>query len=135
VAAALLVGAWRLAQRPEGDRRSFAAAMGALVVAAPIVWSHYLVYFVVPLALAFPRLDRRWLCLAALWLIGPDGSISMRLAHVDGRIVPTAASVGSNSYVTLLGYLLVTAVVVLFTVRTRAREEGVGVALAAGVPA
>ena len=59
----------------------------------------------------------------------------MRLAHVDGRIVPTAASVGSNSYVTLLGYLLVTAVVVLLTVRTRAREEGVGVALAAGVPA
>ena len=43
---------------------------------------------------------------------GPDDSIRMRLAHVDGRVVPTATSVGSNSYVVLLGYLLVTAVVV-----------------------
>jgi hypothetical protein len=124
VAAALLAGAWRLAQRPDGDRRSFAAAMGALVVAAPIVWSHYLMYFLVPLALAVPRLDRRWLCLAALWLIGPDGSISMRLVHVDGRVVPTAASVGSNSYLTMLGYLLVTAAAVFLTVRGRDPQEG-----------
>jgi hypothetical protein len=126
VAVVLLAGAWLLAQRREGDRRSFAAAMGALVVAAPIVWSHYLMYFLVPLALAFPRLDRRWLCLAALWLIGPDGSISMRLVHVDGRVVPTAASVGSNSYGMLLGYLLVTAAVVVLTVRGREHGEGVG---------
>jgi alpha-1,2-mannosyltransferase len=126
VAAVLLAGAWRLARRCEGDRRSFAAAMGALVVAAPIVWSHYLMYFLVPLALAFPRLDRRWLCLAALWLIGPDGSISMRLVHIDGRVVPTAESVGSNSYGVLLGYLLVTAAVVLLTMRGRDGEEGIG---------
>lgn len=119
VAGALLAGAWPLAQRADGDRRSFAAAVGALVVAAPIVWSHYLMYFLVPLALAFPRLDRRWLALAALWLFGPDDSIRMRLVHVDGRVVPTAASVGSNSYGILLGYLLVTAVVVLLTVRER----------------
>lgn len=117
VAGALLIGAWRLATRPDGDRRSFAAAMGALVVAAPIVWSHYLIYFLVPLAIAFPRLDRRWFCLGALWLLGPDGSITMRLAHVDGRVIPTASSVGSNNYGVLLGYLLVTAVVVLLTVR------------------
>ncbi len=61
VAGALLIGAWQLARRSDGDRRSFAAAMGALVVAAPIVWSHYLIYFLVPLAIAFPRLDKRWL--------------------------------------------------------------------------
>ena len=119
VAGALLACAWQLAQRADGDRRSFAAAVGALVVAAPIVWSHYLMYFLVPLALAFPRLDRRWLALAALWLFGPDDSIRMRLVHVDGRVVPTATSVGSNGYGMLLGYLLVTAVVVFLTVRER----------------
>jgi hypothetical protein len=119
VAGALLIGAWQLASRPDGDRRSFAAAMGALVVAAPIVWSHYLIYLIVPLAIAFPRLDRRWLCLGALWLLGPDGSITMRLAHVDGRVIPTASSVSTNSYVLLLGYLLVTALVVALTVRAR----------------
>jgi Glycosyltransferase family 87 len=119
VAGALLVAGWRLAGRSEGDRRSFAAAMGALVVAAPIVWSHYLMYFLVPLVLVAPRLDKRWLCLAALWVFGPDDSIRMHLAHVDGRVIPTATSVGSNSYWMLLGYLLVTAAVVLVTAGTR----------------
>lgn len=119
IALALLLYAWHLAHRAEGDRRSFAAAMGALVVAAPVVWSHYLMYFIVPLALAAPRLERRWLCLAALWVLGPDDSLSMRLVNVDGRIVPTAASVGSNSYPVLLGYLALTAVVVAVTVLGR----------------
>ena len=119
VAGALLVVAWRLAQRPDADRRSFAAAMGALVVAAPVVWSHYLMYFIVPLALAAPRLEKRWLCLAALWLLGPDASVSMRLVDVDDRVVPTATFVGSNSYGMLLGYLLVTAAVVLVSVYPR----------------
>jgi hypothetical protein len=132
VAGARLIGAWQLARRADGDRRSFAAAMGALVVAAPIVWSHYLIYFLVPLAIAFPRLDRRWLCLAALWLVGPDGSITMRLAHVDGRVIPTATSVGSNSYGLLLGYLLVTAAVVLLTVR--ARDGGAPARAVARIP-
>jgi hypothetical protein len=43
----------------------------------------------------------------------------MRLAHVDGRVIPTASSVSTNSYVLLLGYLLVTALVVALTVRAR----------------
>jgi hypothetical protein len=118
-AGALLVCSWRLAQRADGDRRSFAAAMGALVVAAPIVWSHYLIYFLVPLVLVAPRLERRWLVLAALWLLGPDDSLRMRLVHVDGRVVPTATEVGSNSYLILIGYLLITAAAVLVTVRPR----------------
>jgi hypothetical protein len=119
-AGALLVCAWQLAQRADGDRRSFAAAMGALVVAAPIVWSHYLIYFLVPLVLVAPRLERRWLVLAALWLLGPDDSLRMRLVHVDGRVIPTATEVGSNSYLILVGYLLITAAAVLVTVRPRA---------------
>ena len=94
--------------------------MGALVVAAPIVWSHYLIYFLVPLAIAFPRLDRRWLC--------PGGAVAARARRVDHACIsPTSTarssrpppSVGSNSYGVLLGYLLVTAVVVLLTVRAR----------------
>jgi hypothetical protein len=38
--------------------------------------------------------------------------------------VPTAASVGSNSYLTMLGYLLVTAAAVFLTVRGRDPQEG-----------
>jgi hypothetical protein len=96
-AGALLVCSWRLAQRADGDRRSF----------------------LVPLVLVAPRLERRWLVLAALWLLGPDDSLRMRLVHVDGRVVPTATEVGSNSYLILIGYLLITAAAVLVTVRPR----------------
>jgi hypothetical protein len=119
VAAALLALAWRLARSSDGDRRAFAAAVGAIVVAAPVVWSHYLVYLIVPLALAAPRLGWRWLPLALPWVFGHDTSITMYLQHIGDRIVPTASFVGSNSYPVLIEWLLATAAIVFFTVRDR----------------
>jgi arabinofuranan 3-O-arabinosyltransferase len=123
VAGALLACAWRLSRRLEGDRRSFAAAMGAVFVAAPVVWSHYLVYLIVPLALAAPRLEWRWMLLALPWAFGQETSITIYLAHTGGRVVPTASSVGTDTYAVLLEYLLVTVAIVFASMRVRGRRR------------
>jgi alpha-1,2-mannosyltransferase len=72
--ASLLVLAWRAARTPgtDGDRRSFTLALAAALVLTPILWLHYLVVLVVPIALVRPRFSALWLApLAALvpsWL-------------------------------------------------------------------
>ncbi len=63
--AALLVLAWRVARAPallagERDRRSLTLALAAGLVLTPILWLHYLVLLVVPIALARPRLSALW---------------------------------------------------------------------------
>ena len=60
-AALLLFVAWRIAQAPGGDRRSFSLAVIATLVASPIVWPHYLALLIVPIALLSPRLSPVWL--------------------------------------------------------------------------
>lgn len=64
-AAALLVLAWRSARedsagREERDRRSLILVLAAGLVLTPILWLHYLVLLVVPVALARPRLSALW---------------------------------------------------------------------------
>jgi alpha-1,2-mannosyltransferase len=67
LAVALLVLAWRVATDPtEGDRRALTLALAAGVVATPILWLHYLVLLVVPIALARPRLSGLWFAPLAL---------------------------------------------------------------------
>jgi hypothetical protein len=57
-----------LAGRRDGDRRAFAAAVAASLVLSPIVWMHYLVVLVVPIALSSRRLSAAWLLPAlAFW--------------------------------------------------------------------
>ena len=65
---ALLVLAWRIARNDEasGDRRSLTLAIAAGLVATPILWLHYLVLLVVPIALARPRLSAIWFAPLAL---------------------------------------------------------------------
>jgi hypothetical protein len=61
-AAGLLVLAWRAARDgADGDRRSLTLALAAGFVLTPILWLHYLVLLVVPIALARPRLSGLWL--------------------------------------------------------------------------
>jgi alpha-1,2-mannosyltransferase len=68
LAAVLLVVAWRVASvdRVEGDRRALTLTLAAGVVATPILWLHYLVLLVVPIALARPRLSALWFAPLAL---------------------------------------------------------------------
>jgi hypothetical protein len=58
---ALLFAAWRIAGGPDGDRRSFALVIIAALTSTPIVWDHYMVLLLVPVALMSPRLSRLWL--------------------------------------------------------------------------
>jgi alpha-1,2-mannosyltransferase len=68
LAAVLLVVAWRVASvdRVEGDRRALTLTLAAGVVATPILWLHYLVLLVVPIALVRPRLSALWFAPLAL---------------------------------------------------------------------
>ena len=59
----------------ERDRVSLTAAIGAALVLTPILWIHYLVLLVVPLALARPRLSPLWLVPlipSAVKVVGPS---------------------------------------------------------------
>lgn len=69
--AALLVLARRAARvvgsdADERDRRSLTLVLAAGLVLTPILWLHYLVLLVVPIALARPRLSALWLAPLAL---------------------------------------------------------------------
>ena len=57
------------ARGQDGDRRSFVVALVAGLLASPIVWLHYLVLLVVPLALYRPRLSAAWFIPLAYWFL------------------------------------------------------------------
>jgi hypothetical protein len=61
------VAALVVARRVDGDRRSFTLAVVACLLLSPIVWSHYFVLLLAPLALAVPRYSVIWLAPATLW--------------------------------------------------------------------
>jgi alpha-1,2-mannosyltransferase len=66
LAAIAAVGAVVLLRR-RGDAATFAAAVAASLIATPILWMHYLVLLLVPIAIARPRLAPLWLLPLALW--------------------------------------------------------------------
>jgi hypothetical protein len=53
--------------RRRGDEVTFGAAVVAALIATPILWNHYLVLLLAPIALARPRLAPLWLLPLALW--------------------------------------------------------------------
>lgn len=63
---ALVVACVVFARRGD-DLRSFTAAIGATLALSPIVWLHYLVVLLVPLAIARPRFSAIWLLPVLLW--------------------------------------------------------------------
>ena len=69
---ALSVGAviavWLAARGSGGDRRSFAVAAVASLIASPLIWIHYLLLLFVPIALYRPRLSGLWFLPMLLWL-------------------------------------------------------------------
>jgi len=92
---ALLALAWRAARSgPDGDRRSFTLVLAAALVLTPILWLHYLVVLVVPIALARPRLSALWFVpLAALipsWLDWYGGWANGDLPALLSTVLVTA---------------------------------------------
>jgi hypothetical protein len=67
--AVLLVVAVVLAARgADGDRRALAVAVLGSLLVTPIVWLHYFLLLLVPIALYRPRLSALWFAPAILWL-------------------------------------------------------------------
>lgn len=64
---ALLVGCVVYARRGD-DQRSFTCAVAATLALSPIVWLHYLVVLLVPVAVARPRFSALWLLPVLLWV-------------------------------------------------------------------
>jgi alpha-1,2-mannosyltransferase len=73
---ALLVACVLFARRSD-DARSFTCAIAATLVLSPIVWLHYLVVLLVPMAIFRPRFSALWLLPILLW-------ISPRPGYADG---------------------------------------------------
>lgn len=69
---ALLAGVVHFGRR--GDEvRAFTCAMVAVLAFAPVVWLHYLVLLVVPIAISRPRFSAIWLLPIVLWVCPRDG--------------------------------------------------------------
>jgi hypothetical protein len=72
VGGGLLVACVVLARRGD-DTRSFTCAIAATLALSPIVWLHYLVALLVPLAIARPRFTWLWLLPVVLWVSPKPG--------------------------------------------------------------
>jgi hypothetical protein len=73
VGVALLAGCLLVARRGD-DLASFTLALAAALVLSPIVWLHYFVVLLVPLAVARPRFSTLWLLPLLLWLTPLNGN-------------------------------------------------------------
>ena len=58
----------RACARREDEERSFTCAVAATLALSPIVWLHYLVVLLVPLAILRPRFSLLWLLPVLLWV-------------------------------------------------------------------
>jgi alpha-1,2-mannosyltransferase len=58
------------------DRQAIVLAVGLMLVASPLLWVHYFVLLLVPLALARPRFSAAWLVPVAMWLLPPSPAVA-----------------------------------------------------------
>ena len=76
-----------LAQRVEGDRRSFAIALVAALVITPVVEEKYLAVLLIPLAIARPTFGPSWRLVRWAWIFAlvPRGDYPVIEDH--GRLL------------------------------------------------
>ena len=76
----LLVGSLVRGRRGD-DRGAFCLALAAAVAMTPILWLHYLLLLIVPLAIARPRFTPLWLLPIVLWVglepMHPEGPMTL----------------------------------------------------------
>jgi alpha-1,2-mannosyltransferase len=100
VAIALVLLVVVTARSRDGDRRAFALAVLGSLLVSPIVWMHYLVLLLVPIALASPTLTPLWFLPLATWILdnGPSDGVLWRivvaLAIVAGCLAVTVSRIG-----------------------------------------
>jgi hypothetical protein len=78
---------------PDGDRRSLAVAVAGALLATPVLWLHYLVLLLVPIALARPRLSAVWFAPLAFWVTP--------YAHSDGSVWQTCFALAVSAGIVL----------------------------------
>jgi MFS family permease len=90
--ALLTVAAIVVAARSRGERHAFSLAIVGAVVATPILWLHYLILLLVPIALTRPRLSRVWFLPVVLWVSPHPESLGViwRIAVVLATVVVIA---------------------------------------------
>lgn len=94
VGAAVAAAAVRQA-RGGRDAEALSLAIGVALLVSPIVWSHYLVLLLVPVALARPRFSWLWLAPLPLWVCPPvDGSLFQKLVLLAGMAAIVAYTGG-----------------------------------------
>jgi hypothetical protein len=79
---AAVVAIWFAARGAGGDRRGLAVAVAASLLVTPLVWMHYLLLLLVPIALYRPRLSGLWFVPLVLWATPTTHShgVSWRIA-------------------------------------------------------
>lgn len=70
ISAALVCAVLRTGWRGH-ERGALALTVALMLVASPIVWTHYFMLLIVPLAISRPRLTLGWLAPIAIWLCPP----------------------------------------------------------------
>src|SRR5262245_45212256 len=93
VGGGLLAGCVLFARRSD-DARSFTCALAATLALSPIVWLHYLVVLLVPVAIARPRFSPLWLLPVLLW-------VSPRPGYAEG-VQTFLPAIGAAILVTIL---------------------------------
>jgi hypothetical protein len=96
ITVALGLGVFCLAWR----RRSLPLAIAAAFVLSPIIWRHYFVVLVVPMAISFPRFRPAWAIPLAFWLVpgtynGGTWQVAVALATAGATVV--ASELGRTS--------------------------------------
>jgi alpha-1,2-mannosyltransferase len=75
-AAALVVAILRQGLVRQRERQAFVLAVALMLVASPLVWIHYFVLLLVPLAIARPRFGALWVVPVAMWFLPPATSVA-----------------------------------------------------------
>jgi hypothetical protein len=65
---AAVAAVWLAARGPGGDRRAFAVAVLASLVATPVLWLNYFLLLYLPIAVYRPRLSGLWFLPLLLWV-------------------------------------------------------------------
>ena len=102
VGGVLLVACVLLARRGD-EERSFTCAVAATLALSPIVWLHYLVLLLVPLAILRPRFSLLWLLPVLLWVSPRPGYAEGYETFMPGLVAVILVAAAARAAARLLG--------------------------------
>jgi hypothetical protein len=92
----LLVAAFRVARRADGERRSLALAIAATFAFSPISWLHYFVLLAVPIALTSPGPALLWFVPVAFWALPMKSGGELWRIALAGALTAAIIAVASK---------------------------------------